>query len=198
MNFPSVFAVVLGLAFSAPFAEAAPDQPGLDLLPPEARSAVAEQLARAGENARALDDAIAQAPPEQRSAVAFLVANMPETDLKALGKDYLLTNVRLAYLARAATPWGLEDPRGAVLRGRPALRQHQRAARRLAAGFRRPLPADRQAVPHPRRGRQAAQRRGLQGRSTSPTTPPSGPSPTRALTSRPRPAMRRAPACRSS
>jgi hypothetical protein len=111
MRFPTVFAVVAGLAFSTTLAEAGQDHPALGLLPPEARSVVAEQLAKAGENAQALGNAIAEAPPEQREAVAFLVANMPERDLKTLGKDYLLSNVRYAYLAREATPWGPKIPK---------------------------------------------------------------------------------------
>ena len=43
--------------------------------------------------------------------MGFLIANMPECDLKALGSDYLLSNVRHAYLAREATPWGKNIPK---------------------------------------------------------------------------------------
>ena len=111
MRFPSVFAVVAGLIVSTALAEPGQDHPVLDQLPPEAHSAVAEQLAKAGDNAKALGDAIDEATPEHREAVAFLVANMPERDLKALGKDYLLSNVRYAYLAREATPWGSKIPK---------------------------------------------------------------------------------------
>jgi hypothetical protein len=87
------------------------ESPVSELLPAEYRSAVTSQLEKAGENARNLADAIRQAPPDQREAVGFLVANMPERDLKALGKDYLLKNVRLAYLAREATPWAAKVPK---------------------------------------------------------------------------------------
>lgn len=100
----------LMLGGASSFAEAAADRPVLDLLPPGARAVVAGRLERAGENAATLGDAIAEAPPEQRQAVGFLIANMPESDLKALGKDYLLSNVRYAYLAREATPWGRRIP----------------------------------------------------------------------------------------
>lgn len=111
MSFPRMIAVVsLLIVGRSAFAEARPGDPVLDLLPAEARSVVAEQLTRAGENAQALRDAIVEAPVDHREAVAFLVANMPEGDLKALGKDYLLSNVRYAYLAREATPWGPKIP----------------------------------------------------------------------------------------
>ncbi len=112
MSFPRVIAIVslLILGRSA-FAEPFPGDPVLDLLPPEARSVVSDQLAKAGENAQTLGAAIAEAPVDQREAVAFLVANMPVSDLKTLGKDYLLSNVRYAYLAREATPWGPKIPK---------------------------------------------------------------------------------------
>jgi Transglutaminase-like superfamily len=101
---------LLILARSA-FADPGQGDPVLDLLPVEARPLVADRLSEAGENRKALGEAIAEAPPEQREAVAFLVANMPVGDLKTLGKDYLLANVRLAYLAREATPWGPKIPK---------------------------------------------------------------------------------------
>jgi hypothetical protein len=111
MSFPRVIAIVLLVFVQADPARATPGHPVLDLLPPEARSVVAEQLAKAGDNGPELCNAIAQAPPEQREAVGFLIANMPESDLKKLGKDYLLSNVRYAYLAREATPWGSKIPK---------------------------------------------------------------------------------------
>lgn len=91
-------------------AQADAGHPALELLPPEARPLVAERLAKAGENQPALLDALAGAPAAHREAVGFLIAQMPESDLKSLGKDFLLNNVRLAYLAREATPWGPKIP----------------------------------------------------------------------------------------
>jgi len=102
-------AIVAGLILTTALAEAG--HPVLDLLPAEARAAVADQLSRAGENGTELCNAIAEAPADHREAVAFLVANMPVGDLKTLRKDYLLNNVRLAYLAREATPWGRKIPK---------------------------------------------------------------------------------------
>jgi len=108
MSFPKVIAVVACLVI--PSASAHAGHPALDLLPEAYRSKVADQLAKAGDNASNLANAIVQAPPEQREAVGFLVANMPEGDLKTLGSEYLLSNVRHAYLAREATSWGRKIP----------------------------------------------------------------------------------------
>jgi hypothetical protein len=103
---------VFALLFALPgFAWADSPVSAPELLPTEYRSVVAERLAKAGDNAANLADAIREAPAEQREAVGFLVANMPERDLKGLGKDYLLANVRYAHLAREATPWGAKIPK---------------------------------------------------------------------------------------
>lgn len=109
MNGPKILAILVLLVSRSAFA----DGPGsaAELLPPEYRSAVVARLAKAGDNAGTLADAIREAPEGQAEAVGFLIAHMPERDLKALGKDYLLANVRYAYLAREATPWGAKIPR---------------------------------------------------------------------------------------
>ena len=104
----AAFALLVSLAH---LAGADSPVPAPELLSAEYRSAVAERLAKAGDNASNLAEAIREAPPEQREAVGFLIANMPERDLKVLGKDYLLANVRYAYLAREATPWGPKIPK---------------------------------------------------------------------------------------
>jgi hypothetical protein len=67
---------------------------------------VASALDRAGVNRGEIEKALAQAPQAQKKGMAFLVANMPERDLRSLKADYLLDNVRLAYAAREQTPWG--------------------------------------------------------------------------------------------
>ena len=87
-----------------------PPGPAVDLLPASYRAAVASKLERAGANGENLAAAIREAPEAHREAVGYLVANMPDADLKALGKDYLLANVRLAYLAREANPWAAKVP----------------------------------------------------------------------------------------
>jgi hypothetical protein len=42
--------------------------------------------------------------------MAFLVAHMPDADRTTLKADFLLSNVDLAYKARAAVPWGKDIP----------------------------------------------------------------------------------------
>ncbi len=106
-----VATLALGLVAFPLLARAGMDHPVLELLPTELRSPVADKLAKAGDNGTALINAIAEAPADQREAVGFLIAHMPESDLKTLGKDYLLSNVKYAYLAREATPWGKSIPK---------------------------------------------------------------------------------------
>ena len=47
---------------------------------------------------------------EQRKGMAFLIANMPDHDLRSLHADFLLQNVDLAYRARKQFPWGVRIP----------------------------------------------------------------------------------------
>lgn len=72
--------------------------------------AVEQSLARAGGNRTELETALNRAPKSQRTGMAFLVANMPETDLKSLKADFLLSNADLAYKAREEAPWGKDVP----------------------------------------------------------------------------------------
>jgi hypothetical protein len=76
---------------------------------------VARALDRAGDNRAELVQALRAVPAEQRKGLAFLVANMPERDLKALRADFLLENVSLAYKARAEVPWGRAVPEDVFL-----------------------------------------------------------------------------------
>ena len=68
-------------------------------------------LAKAGENRAQLEKALASAPPEHREAVEFLVANMPDRDLRSLTADFLLEDVRLSYLAWNEAPWKVKLPK---------------------------------------------------------------------------------------
>jgi hypothetical protein len=71
---------------------------------------VEQALAKAKDNRGELEKALASVPRNQRTGMAFLVANMPDGDLKSLQADFLLTNTELAYKARAAVPWAKELP----------------------------------------------------------------------------------------
>ncbi len=94
--------IVLGLA--ALIIPAGARAPGEEL------AEVKQALTRAGANRAELVRALEQAPAEQAKGMAFLIANMPERDLKALKADFLLENVRLAYDARRQVPWGMKIP----------------------------------------------------------------------------------------
>lgn len=71
--------------------------------------AVAAALIRAGDNRTQLEQALAKVPEAQRSALEFLIAHMPDSDLRALPADFLLQQVALACDARERAPWRLSD-----------------------------------------------------------------------------------------
>ena len=67
-------------------------------------------LERAGKNSDQIRKALDEVPAEQREAMRFLVANMPERDLRALSAEFLLENVSLAYQAWQEAPWNNDVP----------------------------------------------------------------------------------------
>lgn len=69
---------------------------------------VESALVRAGDNAVQLRKAIDDAPDDQKEGVRFLVAYMPEHDLKGLSAEFILNNVRFA--CRALTSRRLCTP----------------------------------------------------------------------------------------
>jgi predicted esterase len=71
---------------------------------------VEETLTRAGKNRPELEKALQATPNEQRKGMAFLVANMPDHDLRSLTAAFLLENTDLAYKARKETAWGAKIP----------------------------------------------------------------------------------------
>jgi poly(3-hydroxybutyrate) depolymerase len=76
---------------------------------------VEQALAKANGNRAELEKALSAAPHDQRKALAFLIANMPDADLKSLSADFLLTNTALAFRARNELPWGKEIPEAIFL-----------------------------------------------------------------------------------
>lgn len=68
-------------------------------------SQVEEQLARAGDNAAQLRAALDEVSDERRAGMEFLIANMPDIDLRELSAEFLLENVNLAYDAWRDAPW---------------------------------------------------------------------------------------------
>jgi len=86
-----------------------------ELAPQDMRPAVRVALGRAGGNRDELIGAIREAKPDQRPAVAFLIANMPLRDLTSLKGAYIRKNVELACSARTKAPWGKAIPEGVFL-----------------------------------------------------------------------------------
>ncbi|MBN1125155.1 MAG: hypothetical protein JXA82_09110 [Sedimentisphaerales bacterium] len=72
---------------------------------------VEEAMKRAGDNAVQLQVALDEAPEEQKEGVKFLIAYMPDRDLKSLSTDFLLNNVRFAYRAWGDAPWKDKIPK---------------------------------------------------------------------------------------
>ena len=71
---------------------------------------IASALQRAGKNRDQIKGALAAASKEHRRATRFLIAYMPDRDLRSLSADYIENNVRIAYLAKKTTPWGETIP----------------------------------------------------------------------------------------
>jgi predicted esterase len=71
---------------------------------------VDEALARADKNRPELEKALYGAQAEHRKAMVFLIANMPDKDLRSLKADFLLDNVELTYKARKQVAWGSKVP----------------------------------------------------------------------------------------
>ena len=71
---------------------------------------VQEALGRSGENRKNLESALTQVAPEQLEAMEFLIANMPDRDLKSLTTDFLTENVQLSYQALNESPWKDQIP----------------------------------------------------------------------------------------
>jgi len=111
----AIFAAALLGCVAANVPARAADQPvslnvGVSLVPADYRHQLVQQLSLAEDNSQQWLDAIARARPEHREAVAFLLAYMPQRDLKSLKGDFLLHNVELAYQAREANPWAAAVP----------------------------------------------------------------------------------------
>jgi len=90
-----------------------PGSPLLDLvaeLPAEYRGGVLGALQAMGSRCGPFYDALRAADGEERTCLAFLLANMPDRDVLSLDAAFLVENVRLARLARRTIPLALEVP----------------------------------------------------------------------------------------
>jgi len=72
---------------------------------------VESAIARAGDNAIQLRKALDDVPDDCKEGLMFLVAYMPERDLKSLSAEFLLNNVRFAYRAWNEAPWKKRVPK---------------------------------------------------------------------------------------
>jgi hypothetical protein len=104
---------VSGAACALPADGAGPDgrADASSLVPRDYRDAVGKRMAAAGANRSEINESIAACPEGQREGMAFLLANMPETDLASLSSEFLLKNVSLAYEAREKHPWAKGVPK---------------------------------------------------------------------------------------
>jgi hypothetical protein len=84
---------------------------GLDLVPALYREAVARALGCAGKRKREWTSAIQRAPAAHREAFAFLLAHMPQPDLRGLSGDYVLSNLDLAFRVQDEVPCSMVVPR---------------------------------------------------------------------------------------
>lgn len=89
--------------------------PVLALTPPASFFPEKDILAAAGHNRREIERALSLTPDNRRDAMQFLIANMPEPDLRSLKGDYLVENVTLACEVFDGAPWANEVPREVFL-----------------------------------------------------------------------------------
>jgi hypothetical protein len=111
----------------------------------------------AAQNRGELERAWREVPEPQREAMQFLLTNLPVADAKTLAADFLLREVRQAYEARAAVPWGAALPDALFFGHVLPYAQANEDARGLAQRLHQPLPAARARLQDARRGRAAAQ-----------------------------------------
>jgi hypothetical protein len=76
---------------------------------------VEQALGKAKDNRGELEKALNGVAKDQRKGIAFLLANMPDSDLKSLKADFLIKNVELAYKARGEVRWGKDIPEAVFL-----------------------------------------------------------------------------------
>ena len=85
-------------------------RPGVEIEP-------RDPLVAAGGNRGEIERALREVPDGQKDAMRWLVAGMPEEDLRTLSADRLLENHRLAHEAMETVPWGRTVPEDVFLHG---------------------------------------------------------------------------------
>lgn len=74
-------------------------------IPPEYSNLVDSAISKAGSNKTEIQKALNEVPTEQKEGMAFLLAYMPEVDLKTIKAEILLSNCEYAYKARNEFSW---------------------------------------------------------------------------------------------
>lgn len=87
----------------------------VSLVPSEYRHRLVQCLSLAEDNRDRFLAMIADAPAEEREALAFLLVNMPEPDLTSLSPEFLRKNVHLAISARDRCGWTRSVPKETFL-----------------------------------------------------------------------------------
>jgi hypothetical protein len=80
-------------------------QDDLRSVPDKYKPFITEALLKADPNIAQIEQAIKQSKGEEKEAVAYMVAYMPERDLKELSSDFIIENVRFAIKARKEFSW---------------------------------------------------------------------------------------------
>ena len=71
---------------------------------------VESALSRAGDNTAQLSKALDEVADDRKEGMDFLIAYMPDRDLRSLSADFLLNNVKFAYQAWDNSPWKGQIP----------------------------------------------------------------------------------------
>jgi len=100
----SLFVIVVSVSLFSACNEKYPD------VPEKYWTQLDTALVKAGDNAQELQKALNETSADQKEGMAFLIANMPERDLKTLTAGFLLENVEYAYKARNKYPWSKALP----------------------------------------------------------------------------------------
>ena len=79
------------------------------------RAAIEQSLQSAGDNRGELQTVLDRVPAERKASAEFLIANMPERDLKSLKADFLLAEIQAAHDTLESSPWKDQIPQDIFL-----------------------------------------------------------------------------------
>lgn len=104
-------AALAAALLTSPLPRAAESSSATDRWSHAARAAIE----RAGDNRGELNTLLRDVPAEHRDAALFLLANMPDRDLKTLTARFLLDEIILSHETLAEAPWAARIPRDVFL-----------------------------------------------------------------------------------